>query len=704
MNYDYSKISTPDLQAIYNGDLSKVSTDGLKEYYLQSQIPRLNTNDMLDLENPATSLIKLSDIATNSDITGRIKNAAEGLGQGLINDATGGLNAVVNSIRDVFSPEETVRMLQGKGPQQSNLISSPQVNENPKYPEVFNVAKGVGGSLPLAVAPEISAGGKAADIIMNLLGMKAPKMVSNAASAATTAGGYSALGELLSGNNSQNSTQNSPLVDALTSAGKGSELGGGLSLGMDALAKVLHIPQYARSAFANLMIKKASQDPELPRYMADSEYRNNLADPAVISQPSSLGEFTGSPKVKKLEGAIDTLGAKNASKLANKTVNDAYEDYAQNLFDELSNGAGPADLNKRLSQAVSNNETAHNSMANDMYNDAFNIANNTGVKVMPNEMLKYQNMPEIAGLLKKEAAPQLPAIYDQQGNVINAQPQQGFTPIDAQMAHRVKSELSQKANDAYAGKGVNFSARDYKNAANALRADMENSANKDFNDAYGAANDYFAKNVAPYRRIKAIRDAAQGNTEQSLTLPRQLMKGETPEALKVLADLTPSQRGLVLAAHLNSLKNLNPVKQGGRHMLNADKFHNELANVPAQTRSALFPHDTGEKFKLLTAMKELKDNQVKEPLSLKDVVLNLKFLGTLLALVHNAPLGVAGLVSLMTGSRNLNKILREPEIRQALLNNEKIIPAQNDSINNQLRYLGSGRPAAVASNANQNTR
>jgi hypothetical protein len=704
MNYDYSKISTPDLQAIYNGDLSKVSTEGLKEYYSQSQIPRLNTNDMLELENPVTSIAKLYDVATNSDITGRINNAAQGFGQGLVDDATGGVNAVINSFRDVFSPEETLRMLQGKSPQQSNLISSPQVNENPKYPEVFNIAKGLGSSAPLAVAPEINAGGRAADIIMNLLGMKAPKMVSNAASAATTAGGYSALGELLSGNNSQSSTQNSPLVDALTNAGKGAELGGGLSLGMDALAKVLHIPQYARSAFANLMLKKASQDPELPRYMADSEYRNNLANPTVISQPSSLGEFTGSPKVKKFEGAIDTLGAKNASKLANKTVNNAYEDYAQNLFDELSNGASPADLNKRLSQAVSNNETAHNSMANDMYNDAFNIANNTGMKVMPNEMLKYQNMPEIAGLLKKETAPQLPAIYDQKGNIINQKPQQGFTPIDAQMAHRVKSELSQKAHDAYAGKGVNFSARDYKNAANALRADMENSANKDFNDAYGAANNYFAQNVAPYRKIKAIRDAAQGNTEQSLTLPRQLMKGETPEALKVLADLTPSQRGLVLAAHLNSLKNLNPVKQGGRHMLNADKFHNELANVPAQTRSALFPHDTGEKFKLLTAMKDLKDNQVKEPFDTKHVIGNVKALAALWSLLKHPALGVGGIVGLRAVAKGLNKVMRSPEVRQGLLNNEKITPAQNDSINTQLRYLGSGRPAAVISNTNQNTR
>ena len=531
--------------------------------------------------------------------------------------------------------------------------------------------------------------------------------------AALTSGVYSGADTAIHGGNLHN-VLDSSLVGALAGAGVGS-VGSAIAKGYNAAKNV---PTRAKNYFLD---KAASS--QRPLEQQSSEYMEDLSHPHIQSIPASLGAISGSPELQNIEKYVNVFGNAKKNNALNNNIQKAYNDYAQNTFDTLSGGTNPQNIRAKLDSMVAKNANKHradsanlyesalqkhrknynieaknllNHLSNPIVLDALNrkVVGNVGssIALMVNSFEAEKN--KITNFLARNKNAEQAA--EELRNLTNTNTKKTKYFSNPRKLHELQSKLGKLERTARNSRDY-MKAHEYKVARNAALDDLYNGTSPEFQNAYNFAKNHYRKNVVPYDEIKAIRDVARSNKDESANLSNVLIKNQSGSEKKVLNDLGQQGRNLVVADKLNSIKNLNKLGAGGKYSVNSEKLINELQNFPAHSANTFLSPDIQQKIITLNALKNIAKMQKSEPISLKDSVGNWKSLAALYGLAHHPVAGLGSVLGAVMGAKKINNILRSPEIKRAYLSGEKIPLKKFNGPNNALSYLLSGRPTAISS-------
>lgn len=666
MSIDYSKLSTPDLQALKSGDLSKVSTQGLRYIKSQSQNMQpnsnqafpVNTGDVMALQNPVTSMAKLSDMLTGSDVMGRIKNAAQGAEQGVADLGQGAYNLADRGLHALFPntvPLHTVNT---------------QVNPHPNHPAYYMAGEMAPTfALPEAKVAELlgkvrSVAPKAAEAYKDLKSLpyagRAVNFAEHLVNPAATGATYGALYNALDNNRSISS-----------------DLGSGGLLGA-LLGAVTRTP----AAFASSYARKLANNSDIKR---TPEQVSQLLDKNSAYKNVPIGDLLGSTQSSRFYNWLSGFPKSGSYKASHAAAQD-FEKSGSQLHDQLLGNYNVGDIKKGLAKSLKDNYKQRTAQASQLYNAAIEHGDKNNFKLgTPNNFI---NTP-IDWLMADPKLLNKPQIED----VLNG-------TADLKTAHGVKSYLGKKASAAYMNPDKQEEGFVLKQMHDALNKDMSAAMSPQTKELYNKANAYFAKEVSPYRSDKLVFDAAKGKVDNPQSLSVRLANNETPEIRKVLNDLPEDAKNLVLADRLKNATFENPL---GEKETKAIKLWHGYSKLPEDTKDAVLTPSVRKKFQDLGEMEEITRNsrlRANPPLTgfaLKSLAQHSpEAFAAMLGAIHRPAVAIPASIATVGGMSGLAHLMRSPALKEALIHGsvDSVTPA--GSLRRLIaQYLGSGRPVAT---------
>lgn len=580
---DLSKFSTADLKAYVNGDLSKMSTQGLK--YLSGQADT-------GLGSPSTAQ-KIQQSFESTSIPS-LGDAAQGVAQG-ISDVG---QQIANLGVDAYDKMTGKKYKAAQG----DVFAF-----NPKDKNT-NEAK-LGHFLG-----QLYAGGKIANSVPALLGLNKsgvlPMLGRGVASGAT----FGALTSNDDKNLAGNTVAGGILGGALEPV---SEL---LPFGMKALAK------RAKKGSA-VKTGGAIRTPE------EAKALYNLL-PEEAKKNVDLGSLINSPALTKAYGSVMGNIPFSGIKGTQETLIGHANNAANNILEGLKGKASQEDVPDILTQKIAKNSKDATEKNKKMFQDVFDDALKSGVKEVDlpqtkkvaKQLLKEDNQaiiktgklpPELKSSLKELLSPTPQAepalkILNEKGEpflqkeissmpgVISPDTAKDEVDNKAQQMHFLSSDLGDAIRSAEGQNNFKLS-RQLKQIKGAVDKDLdtafEGSNNPDLSAKWKKARADFKENVMPYRDnyIKGILSGKKNNE----TIGRNLVKSQHE---KVLKDLPKSSKQLIGFELLKKAAQERP--EGGLEV-NPTGLWNKYLNISNPIKKRLFPKEIQDQMKQLGALNKV---------------------------------------------------------------------------------------------------
>jgi hypothetical protein len=680
MAIDYSKLSTPDLQALKSGDLSKVSTQGLQ--YIKSQSQNIqpnsnqafpvNTGDVMALQNPVTSMAKLSDMLTGSDVMGRIKNAAQGAEQGITDIGEGAYNLADRGLHALFPnsiPLHTVNT---------------QVNPHPNHPAYYMAGEMAPTfALPEAKVAELlgkvgSVAPKAAEAYKDLKSLPyAGRAVNFAEHLINPAATGAAYGALYNAGNSNKSIS--------------SDLASGGLLG-SLLGAITRTP----AALASGYLRKIANNPDTERTpeqvgkILESDNKGNY-------QTVPISDLAGSQLSSRFYKWLAGIPGSGSYKAAINSKN-AFEKQANMVRNYLLGSTGEGNIKSELAKDIQSNYNKYKNESKKLYDKAFDTAKAHNVQVIPSSILDFSDIPEVKELLSLKKSP---AVLKALGSPISEKEKSKYKLINVEKAHRLRSDLLQSARQGYSNKNTtDFDSRRYLQAADAISNDMENSGTPESTKLYRESGEFYRNNVAPYFDNNTVYKAAIGKLDNPSGLSGILAKRESPQIGSVLSHLTPQQRNL---AFLDQVKSTTHQPPEGTRETNAQRFWNKYSKMDEDAKQALLTPKSREKMNQLGNLSDIthedriRANTPRTGYALKNTVLHSPEITAMIyGLLHHPLAALPVGAAFDAGASSIARFLRSPQAKQGYVNQVVNSITPEDSLRRIIvQYLGSGRPVAT---------
>ena len=639
------------------------------------QVPRIDLGDALALQNPVTSVAKLSDMLTGSDVMGRIKNAAQGGEQFVIDLGEGAYNLADRGLHHFFPntiPLHTVNT---------------QVNPHPNHP-VYYAAGEMAPTFALPEAKLASVLGKGAQFTPRLQSAyqalkslpyagRAVNFAEHLVNPAATGAAYGALYN--AGNPNQSIS---------------SDLASGGLLG-SLLGAITRTP----AALASGYVRKIANNPDTERTPQQVE-KILKSDNSNNYQTVPISDIAGSQLSSRFYKWLAGIPGSGSYKAAINSRN-SFEGQANKLRNDLLGETGESNIKSELAKGIQSNYNKYKNESNKLYDQAFDAAKAHNVKVIPSDISEFSDIPEVKEALSLSKSKESPLILNELGIPLSKEEMSKYKPIDVENAHRLRSDLLQAARQGYSNKNTtDFDAKKYLQAADAISNDMENSGTPESTKLYREAGTFYRNNVAPYFDNNTVYKAATGKLDNPSGLSGILAKRESPQIGAVLSHLTPQQRNL---AFLDQVKSTTHQPPEGTRETNAQRFWNKYSKMDEDAKQALLTPESREKINQLgnladiTHEDRIRANTPRTGYALKNTVLHTPEITAMLYGLLNHPLvALPAGAAFDAGASSITRFLRSPQAKQGYVNQVVNSVTPEDSLRRLIaQYLGSGRPVAT---------